>query len=354
MSINLVNQTIMKKAFIILLILMGFSLTSESNNLKIKDNLFYVDGKHFEMWGLRTASATQSDALTDKLLAAMDEYEEVGLNTISLYLQGSSGGYSDPFNERGTRIDKDHWNRLVRVIEECNRRSMVVIVGIFYQRTMADEGGVRNLANNERSVYNAVKTVTKKLKPYKNVILNIANEQNSNRYRHFTGFDFRNPNNIIALCRYAKGIDPDRIVGGGGYSDEPNIIIGRSEFVDVLLFDTYSGDVEKEQDSGWKYDYFRENGVTGKPMVNVETFGGWTRKAVPPGVYSEDLRKIHLQEVEAAVRRPGLSVHLHSNPWCQGPSLGDYPVRFDLGGNGTEDDPGIRWFFEYAQSVQRK
>jgi hypothetical protein len=342
------------KALTTFFLLTGILFTIDANVLTIRENLFYLNGEHFEMWGLRTASATQSDALTDLLLDALDEYQEVGLNTINIYLQGSSGGYSDPFNRNGTRIDKDHWDRLVRIIEEFNRRSMVVVVGIFYQRTMADEDGVRNLANNERSVYNAVKTVTEKLKPYGNVILNIANEHNSNWYRHFTGLDFRDPENIIALCRHAKEIDPERIVGGGGYSDEPNIIIGKSEYVDVLLFDTFSGDIEKDQDSGWKYDYFRENGVAVKPMVNVETFGGWTRSAMPPGVYGEEMKRIHFLEVEAAVKRPGLSVHLHSNPWCQGPSLGNYPVRFDLGGMGTEDDPGIRWWYEYIRTYKNK
>ena len=65
----------------------------------------------------------------------------------------------------------------------------------------------------------------------------------------------------------------------------------------------------------------------------------------------EDVRRIHLIEVEEAAKRPGLSVHLHNTPWCQGPELG-YPTRYDLGGSGTEDDPGIRWFFEHAHSLK--
>jgi hypothetical protein len=341
-----------KYGMILFFLLVIFQL-SKANNLVIKGDLFYLNDQHFEMLGLRTASATQNDAFMHKLLNALDEYEEVGLNAVSIYLQGSSGGYSDPFSKDGKTINEDHWNRLVKIIEEFNKRSMVVVVGIFYQRTMANENETRNLAHNEESVFNAVKTVTEKLKPYNNVILNIANEQNSGWYQRFTAFDFRDPENIIALCKHAKTIDPGRIVGGGGYSDEPNKIIGRSEYVDVLLFDTSGQDVEKGQDSGWKYDYFRKNGVTGKPIVNLETFGGWTNRTVPPGVFNdENIRRIHLKEVEEAAKRPGLSVHLHNSPWCQGPELG-YPTRYDLGGSGTEDDPGIRWFFEYAQSYRK-
>lgn len=341
----------MKIIVTILLILMqGSIMAAETNVLSVKGNLFYLNGHHFDMWGLRTASATQSEYLTNKLLDALDEYEEVGLNTISLYLQGSSGQYSDPFNESGEQVDKEHWDRLVRIIEECDKRSMVVIVGIFYQRVMANERNSRVLSDNEESVFNAVKTVTNKLKPYRNVILNIANEHNSHWYTKFTSFNMRDPENVIALCRYAKEADPDRIVGGGGYFDEENVIIGKSQYVDALLFDTYSRDVENGHCSGWHYDYFRENGVTDKPLVNVEIFGGWTIIAMPPGVFNDKVRNIHLQEVEAAAERPGLSVHFHSNPWCQGPSIG-HPARFDLGGDGTPENPGIRWWFGHARSL---
>ena len=52
-----------------------------------------------------------------------------------------------------------------------------------------------------------------------------------------------NPKNI-SLCEEIKKVDSTRIVGGGGYNDVWNVVIGKSEFVDVLLFDTFSKDVE--------------------------------------------------------------------------------------------------------------
>jgi hypothetical protein len=65
---------------------------------------------------------------------------------------------------------------------------------------------------------------------------------------------------------------------------------------------------------------------------------------MPPGVYTEEGKKIHIQEIIEAKKRPGLSVHLHSNPWCQPPE--GYPIRYDLGGMGTPQDPGILWWFK--------
>lgn len=313
--------------------------------LTIAGNQFYLDDKVMPMWGVRVASASQSENFTSQLIATLDDYKRFGVGSISVFIQGSSGGYSNPFSDRGKSIDGDHLKRLMRIIEACQKRSMVVIVGIFYQRTMND---TINCFPDEASVFSAVETVATQLKPYGNVIINIANEQNSSLYRKFKPFNFNDPHNIIRLCQQVKKVDPTRIVGGGGYNDSLNVIIGKSEYVDVLLFDTFSEDVKENHHSGWHYDYFRRMGVPGKPFINVEIFGAWTAQFSPPGVFTDEGKRIHTREIDEAIKRPGLHVHFHSNLWIQGPSAG-YPARFDLGGNGTVRDPGIRWWFEHLK-----
>ena len=52
--------------------------------------------------------------------------------------------------------------------------------------------------------------------------------------------------------------------------------------------------------------------------------------------------------IEAAASLPHLSVFFHNNPWCQ-----KEPMRYDLAGSGTRDDPGIRWFFEFVREQVR-
>ncbi|MBI4660110.1 MAG: hypothetical protein HY735_14820 [Verrucomicrobia bacterium] len=39
-----------------------------------------------------------------------------------------------------------------------------------------------------------------------------------------------------------------------------------------------------------------------------------------------------------------VTVFFHHSPWCQGPTA----MRYDLGGDGTEKEPGIRWHLEYV------
>lgn len=340
---------LIRKAIICSMILIFSGLVVHAQKLTIEGHSFFLDERPFDMWGVRVASASQNSTYTNSLISNLDEYKAAGINTVSVFLQGSSGGFSEPFYDGGRQIEKDDWNRLTKIIDACAKRYMVVIVGIFYQRTVKDPA-ISKL-QTETEIRNAVTTVAEKLKSYKNVIINIANEQNSSHYKEFKGFDFNDPKNIISLCEEVKKTDPNRIVGGGGYHDDWNVIIGKSESVDVLLFDTFSRDIEKGQHSGWHYDYFREQGVPDKPIVNVELFGGWTRKFMPQGVYPEEGKQIHYQEIEAARIRPGLSVHLHSNPWFQAAAQ-ELENRFDLGGDGTTENPGVRWYFDKIGRLQ--
>lgn len=327
---------------VLISILSIFCISASAQVLKTNGQFFAFGEKAFDMWGVRTASASQSEEYTQELISNLDDYKSVGINTLSIFVQGSSGKYSDPFGPNGNSVDPDHLSRIKRIIEACAVKKMVVIVGIFYQRTLQDTE-IGNL-RNEQDIINAVHTVTQELKPFRNVIINIANEQNSSYYRSFKGFNFNDPQNIIQLCKEVKQIDPERIVGGGGYHDSSNVVIGKSKFVDVLLFDTFSGDIEKGHDSGWHYNYFKSNGVPDKPIVNVEIFGGWTGQFVPQGVYTQEGKDLHINEIEAALKQPGLYVHFHSNTWFQGAGQG-FKNRFDLGGMGTSDDPGVKWYF---------
>lgn len=340
-----INELEMKGFYFVLLItsLLFQIEVGEAQTLKVKGEIFTFDDKPFDMWGVRVASASQYEQFTQSLIANLDDYKALGINTISVFLQGSSGGFSDPFQDNGKSVDPAHWQRMVQINEACQQRDMVVVVGIFYQRAVGDPE-IRNL-QNETDIRNAVITVTERLKPFSNVIINIANEQNSSHYKAFEAFSFNNPEKIVELCKLVKETDPLRIVGGGGYHDSSNVVIGKSEYVDVLLFDTFSEDVKNNHHSGWHYDYFKAEGVPDKPIVSVEIFGGWTSQFTPQGVYSEAGKKIHWQEIEVAKKQQGLYVHFHSNPWFQGEAqkLGN---RFDLGGDGTSENPGVRWYFE--------
>ena len=94
------------------------------------------------------------------------------------------------------------------------------------------------------------------------------------------------------------------------------------------------------------YDTFRAAGITGKPVVNVEQFGGWTN-GFARGVFGDALRSEYPREVQSAARRGGLSTFFHNGPWMQ-----TEPMRYDLAGRGTAGYPGVRWWFEAVRAAR--
>jgi sugar phosphate isomerase/epimerase len=314
----------------------GFGAT-----LAVSGRTFTLDGKPFDMWGIRTASASQSQELTDHLLAQLDEYRAHGVNTVDVFFMGSSSGYTDPFSPDGSAIDSEHQQRMERIIRACDQRGMVVIVGIFYQRS--DTPRLRDWKAARR----AVRTVTDALRPFGNIIVNVANEQNHKTYAGLPWGPVLEPERVLELCGIVKTADPKRIVGVGGYDHRNNEVIGRSPHTDVLLFDTAGG-----ESSPQLHRRFRAAGVD-KPMVNVETFGGWTNQFLPQGVFPEHVKQAYRAEVDGVAKTEGLYLHFHNTPWCQPFTSGDR-ARYDLGGRGTEEDPGIRWYFEQVRRRQRQ
>lgn len=304
--------------------------------LSIEGRTFRLDAQPFDMWGIRVASASQTQELTDALIANLDAYKAHGVNTVSIYYMGSSGAYSDPFTPDGSGIAREHQRRMEQIIAACDQRGMVAIVGIFYQR--ADQPKLRDWD----AAVNAVRIVTRTLQRHRNVIINIANEQNSSRYGQMRWGRVREPAAVIELCQLVKQTDPQRLVGAGGYDHEKNIVIGKSRAVDTLLFDTNG-----PESSGDLYLRFLASGVD-KPMVNVETFGAWTNQFNPQGVFPDHVMQTYAREIEHAVRHDGLYLHFHNSPWLQ-QSIPGTKMRYDLGGRGTAQEPGIRWYFELVR-----
>jgi hypothetical protein len=304
--------------------------------LTVQGDRFQLDDRAFKPWGIRVASGTADDAQCEHLIAQLDDYVAHGVNAVTVFYMGCRGRNYDPFSPDGRQIDPGHQRRMERIIRECARRNMIVVAGIFYQAApfgLGDADAVRQ----------AVRSVAIHLKPYRNVIINVCNEHNSDEWdKRAPVFDFREPERIIELCRIVHEVDATRLVGGGGYDHKKNPIIGQSKDVDVLLFDTAGN----RPSSGELFQRFAAAGVTNKPMLNVETFGGWT-KNFPRGVFADDVKASYFREVTDAVAEPGLSVFFHNNPWCQSQTE---PMRYDLGGQGTRADPGIRWYFDFVKA----
>lgn len=151
--------------------------------LKIDGDRFRYNDQVIDLYGIRCASAAGKEEYTESLIKQLDDYKAHGVNSVTVFYQGSSGGHYDPFTPGGKNWQHPEIrDRMDRLIEACAERDMIFIAGIFYQW--------KNTKLTERSLTDwtatkeAVSTVANhlKAKSYDNVILNIANEQNSGGY----------------------------------------------------------------------------------------------------------------------------------------------------------------------------
>ncbi len=300
------------------------------NVLSVSGNRLLNNGAPIEVTGIRLASAPLSGPLTDQLIALLPVYKAYEVNAVAIYYMGSTGGASDPFASDGRSVDPTVQGRIDRIIAAADSLGMVVVVGIYYQ-------GATLKATTADGVRNVVRTVARELRGEKNVIINLVNEQNSNGYSDMAGYyDVRVPELVLQLCDVYQAVDRDMIVGVGGYDPAKNDIMAADPRCDVLT--------ANNGDSGERYDRYVAAGLT-KPMINVEILGG--RSQPVKGEFGAGEQAVYTENIVDAAARPGLAgVFFHNKQWTQ-----QSPYRYDLGGSGAPGDPGIRWWFEFAEQV---
>ncbi len=322
-----------------------------------------LDGVTFDPQGFRTASASFNQTQTDDLIGALDDYVAHGINTVAVFCMGSSGDADDPFNAAGTVWDAGHKARMLSIIDACYSRDIVVVVGIFYGK-VAEAGGTINLSGWDESV-EAVRTVTQALKDHGkcNIILNIANEQNSPSY---VGEPFQNVQNttgstdsIIECMDAAHAIWPQLIVGGGGHGESDNENLADDSACDIVLSSTFGPDVGGVDVVLDMYNDSNPVGGYTKPHICIESFGGWTKEKgqgsdQTQGEFDQTtpfhVKNLYTTDTFDDVKaQAGYWVLFHDNGWWQGKSVGAAANRYDLAGAGTPADPGVLWLAEYIR-----
>ncbi len=119
---------------------------------------------------------------TEAFLKSLPAYLSSGVNTILLNLQGGAPGYqgaiNSAFNPDGS-LRKDDLARVSRVIEACDQRGAVVVLGFF-------SPGQDQVLKGEEAVRAGTKNACEWIlnKGYTNVLAQVAEEHTSKKYRH--------------------------------------------------------------------------------------------------------------------------------------------------------------------------
>jgi len=179
-------------------------------------------------WNYPDTEKWDPDRNTDEFIANMEKWRSYGLLSFTINMQGGSPfGYSSaqPWNNSGFKEDgslrSDYMNRLEKILDKADELGMVPIVGYFYF-------GQDERLNDEKAVINAVNNMTEWLlnKNYKNILVEINNECNVNKYDH----EILKPQRVHELIEMVKKNEKNGFrfyVGtsyGGGFIPLPNVV----------------------------------------------------------------------------------------------------------------------------------
>lgn len=137
-------------------------------------------------WAYKDTGKWDPERNTREFVAAMPEWRRHGLLAFSINLQGGSPeGYSKEQPWIDTAVDYDgslkpaYMKRLATIIDRADNLGMVVILGIFY---FGQDENVKDESAILRAVDNTVDWVFDR--GYRNVLIEVDNECNVNRYDH--------------------------------------------------------------------------------------------------------------------------------------------------------------------------
>jgi hypothetical protein len=167
--------------------------------LTVKGTQTLINGVPFLVKGFRMSNSAVNDQATNNLIAELDTYKASGLNTISIFFQGSRYtkvvGYLPDAS-----LDPVIAGRIGKIIEAADARGMIVLVGCFYY------GGAGSTQPNwtQADADNAIANTTRWAANhnYKNVFFDPDNEG-------MAGGTFSDP----MLVQAGKTGNPNAIMG---------------------------------------------------------------------------------------------------------------------------------------------
>jgi len=189
-----------------LMAIVAFSTTAIT--LEVQDNQFLVDGKPTFLLGASYYGALgASDDFVDRDL---DELKKLGFNWIRVWATWSA------FENDVSAVDADgkarepYLSRLKHLCKKANQLGMIVDV------TLSRGGRIAKARISSHEAYlNAMTTLTKELKEFRNIYIDVGNERNIKDPRHVTFEEARELRNRI------KELDPERLVTASHAGDIP-------------------------------------------------------------------------------------------------------------------------------------
>ena len=178
----------------------------------VKDKKVYLNENEFKVIGLRCSNALVSDADTAELIDNLHVFKSYGVNTVSVFFMGSRFGDVKGYRPDAS-LDPVYAARMARIIEEADRRGMIVLVGcLYWSNSRAKEGlGHWEQAHANKAVANTVRWL--KEHNFRNVLIDPDNEGMASRA---TGWS------IKKMIDAAHKVDPAYVIGYNNKAAAPD------------------------------------------------------------------------------------------------------------------------------------
>jgi len=308
-------------SFTLLLLVAGPS-GAGSHVFTVRGEKTFLDGQEILVKGLRCSNALISDRTTQDLIDNLDTFAGYGVNTISVYFMGSRFGDVKGYREDGT-LSPIHAGRMGQLIEAADRRGMIVLVGCLYWSTSKARWERWTQAEANRAVAETVAWL--KHNDYRNVFVDVDNE---------------------GMARAAKGFD-NRLMVLAGKAADPCCVIATN----------YRGPPPAEADLGIHH----AKPVAGKPYIETEAtpgnapggyWGTYSKKEgyynyLNIGVYTEAMKAEQIRQTKSHFARG--HGYMLASTWLQ--CVAPYGPNHRPGGDGTEADPGVKWWLEFLREA---
>jgi len=286
---------------------------SGENIFSVKGDKTFLNDKEFLVIGLRCSNALISDKTTNNLVNHLDLYKSYGVNTVSVFFQGSRFGDVKGYNEDAS-LNPVYSKRMAQIIEACDEREMVVLVGCLYWGTSKGKWEHWTQEEANAAVANTVKWLSDN--DYRNVLVDPDNEGMANRDKGF---------NIEQMIAAGKNMDPKIVIGYNNHGYPPTNADLALHFAKKPTYMAYI------QSEGTMSDYWgaysKEKGVYN--YINI-------------GIYTNGKKKEQLKNTDKHLQNG--EGYIFASTWLQ-----CIPPNNDPGGDGSHCNPGILWWLEHVK-----
>jgi hypothetical protein len=301
-----------------------------TREFEVRNGRAFLGGHEIKIWGIRSGNGLMSRAITERFVRNLDNMAAHGINAILVYIMGSNTGWPEEWGARNGfeadgRLKPDVADRLEWLIREADARGMVVGVGVFTPRNVANMDG-------EPAFRRALRETGAFLKDrgLRNVFVDIMHEYNHRR------------------------VVPDLFKEPGGPAKKSKLRAWLKE-ANPAVEAGVCATIDRGTDPSFPGADFAA--IQKTMAIPAEPAGGFTINVEShkrdnydsEGIYTEKELAEQYGWFEDYRARPNTGFFLHA-AWITGVTgrTGGAPYA-EMGGAGTADDPGVRFYYEWVR-----